>query len=77
MIDDDSELKPYNCAQAAVNGIMAANMAKVGYKGPKDAIGGKRGFICAFNGTINLQKIESALVMENCVNSSVGDAVAN
>lgn len=69
MIDDDSELKPYNCAQAAVNGIMAANMAKVGYKGPKDAIGGKRGFICAFNGTINLQKIESALVMENCVNS--------
>lgn len=67
MIDDDSELKPYNCAQAAVNGILAANNAFAGYKGPIDALGGRRGFIRSMSGEINEDKVKLALGMRDCV----------
>lgn len=45
MQEDESELKPYNLAHAAVGGITAAYCAMAGFKGPDDAIGGKRGFL--------------------------------
>ena len=45
MQEDESELKPYNLAHAAVGGITAAYCALGGFKGPDDAIGGKRGFL--------------------------------
>ncbi len=45
MQEDESELKPYNLANAAVGGIAAAYCALAGFKGPDDAIGGKRGFL--------------------------------
>ena len=45
MQEDGSELKPYNLAQAAVGGITAAYSAMAGYKGPEDALGGKRGML--------------------------------
>jgi len=45
MQEDESELKPYNLAHAAVGGITAAYCAWGGFKGPDDAIGGKRGFL--------------------------------
>ena len=45
MQEDESELKPYNLAHAAVAGISAAYCALGGFKGPDDAIGGKRGFL--------------------------------
>ena len=45
MQEDESELKPYNLANAAVGGITAAYCALAGFKGPVDAIGGKRGFL--------------------------------
>ena len=45
MQEDESELKPYNLANAAVGGITAAYCALAGFKGPDDAIGGKRGFL--------------------------------
>lgn len=44
LIDDNSELKPYNVANAASNGITAAYMGKCGFNGPFDILGGKRGF---------------------------------
>ena len=43
--EDESELKPYNLAHAAVGGITAAYCALAGFKGPDDAIGGKRGLL--------------------------------
>lgn len=67
MIDDDSELKPYNCAQAAVNGLMAANIALCGYRSPDDALGGPRGFICALNGARNTERETEALQMHDCM----------
>lgn len=45
MQEDDSELKPYNLAHAAVSGITAAYASKAGYTGPADPIGGKRGLL--------------------------------
>lgn len=45
MQEDESELKPYNLAHAAVGGITSAYCAFAGFKGPDDAIGGKRGFL--------------------------------
>ena len=45
MQEDESELKPYNLAHAAVGGITAAYCALGGFKGPDNAIGGKRGLL--------------------------------
>lgn len=49
MQEDDSELKPYNLAHAAVSGVMAAYAAKTGYTGPADPIGGKRGLLAVMS----------------------------
>jgi 2-methylcitrate dehydratase PrpD len=43
--EDGSELKPYNPAIAAVNGFLAARIGRVGFLGPDDILGGKRGFL--------------------------------
>ena len=45
MQEDESELKPYNVAHAAVGGITAAYCALAGFKGPDDALCGRRGFL--------------------------------
>jgi 2-methylcitrate dehydratase PrpD len=49
MQEDDSELKPYNLAHAAVAGITAAYAAKAGYTGPTDPLGGKRGLLAVMS----------------------------
>ena len=48
VLDDDSELKPFNVSNAILSGITAAYMGKCGFKGPEDVFGGKRGFFHAF-----------------------------
>ena len=45
MQEDDSDLKPYNVGRAAMDAVAAAYIGKSGLKGPKDALGGKRGFL--------------------------------
>ena len=45
MQEDDSDLKPYNVGRAAMDAVAAAYIGRSGMKGPKDAIGGKRGFL--------------------------------
>ncbi|MDR0853905.1 MAG: MmgE/PrpD family protein [Clostridiales Family XIII bacterium] len=50
MIDDTSQLKPYNVAHAAMNGYVSAVMGESGFTGPKDSIGGKRGFLSVTTG---------------------------
>lgn len=45
VLEDVSELKPYNCAKAALNGYIAAMMAKAGFVGPNDALSGDTGFL--------------------------------
>ena len=45
VLEDVSRLKPYNCAKAALNGYMSAIMAKAGFAGPSDALGGDTGYL--------------------------------
>ena len=45
VLEDVSELKPYNCAKASLMGYYTAMMAKAGFKGPHDPLGGETGFL--------------------------------
>lgn len=46
-----SELKPYNTARAAYDGILAAQIGRLALPGPDDILGGKRGFLAALTDT--------------------------
>jgi len=46
-----SELKPYNTARAAYDGVLAAQIGKIALPGPDDILGGKRGFLAALTDT--------------------------
>lgn len=46
-----SELKPYNVGRAAMAGVVAAQVGKLGLLGPDDILGGKRGFLAALTST--------------------------
>lgn len=46
--EESSELKPYNLARAAMDGLTAAYMGKSEWLGPDDILGGKRGFFRVF-----------------------------
>lgn len=45
VIEDVSELKPFNVGRSAVVGYMSAMMAQAGFKGPNDVLGGDTGFL--------------------------------
>ena len=45
VLEDVSQLKPYNCAKAALNGYMSAVMAKAGFAGPSEPLDGDTGFM--------------------------------
>ncbi|NLB10489.1 MAG: MmgE/PrpD family protein [Clostridiaceae bacterium] len=45
VLDDGSELKPYNVAKSALLGLISCQMAKAGFAGPPDPLGSERGFL--------------------------------
>lgn len=45
VLEDASELKPYNIASAAINGVVAVFSARAGYCGADDAFSGEAGFL--------------------------------
>lgn len=45
VLEDVSQIKPYNCAKAALNGYMSAMLARAGFCGPSDALDGDAGFL--------------------------------
>lgn len=45
VLEDVSELKPYNCAKAALMGYYAAMMGKAGFTSPEDPLKGDSGFM--------------------------------
>lgn len=55
VLDDGSELKPYNVAKTAILGLTAAQMAKAGFHGHPDPLAGERGFLKMMTGTENIQ----------------------
>ena len=44
VIRDESQLKPFNCGQAALNALSAAMIGQTGIIGPNDVLGGSQGF---------------------------------
>lgn len=45
VLEDSSNLKPYNCGKAALMGYYAVMLAKAGFQGPNDALSGDTGFL--------------------------------
>ena len=54
VLDDGSELKPYNVAKTALLSLMSLKMAKAGFKGHSDPLGG-RGFIKMMTGKDSIE----------------------
>jgi 2-methylcitrate dehydratase PrpD len=50
VLEEGSELKPYNVAKAALMGYTAAKMGKAEYEVPDDVLSGDRGFLKIMNG---------------------------
>ena len=55
VLDDESELKPYNVAKTALLGLISAQMAKAGFNGNIDPLGGERGFLKMMTGEENIE----------------------
>lgn len=69
VLDDGSELKPYNVAKTALLSLTSLQLAKAGFRGHSDPLGGYRGFLrmmtgeesieikpCLLNGTYAIMK---------------------
>lgn len=50
VLDDGSELKPYNVAKTALLSLTSLQLAKAGFKGHEDPVGGYRGFLKMMSG---------------------------
>ena len=50
VLDDGSELKPYNVAKTALMALTSIQVAKAGFKGHPDPLGGYRGFLKMMTG---------------------------
>ena len=57
VLEDVSQLKPYNCAKAALMGYYAAMMGKVGFKSPEDSLSGDAGFLGMMCDAYNPEKL--------------------
>lgn len=55
VLDDGSELKPYNVAKTALLALSSIQLAKAGFKGHYDPLGGYRGFLKLFSGDESTQ----------------------
>ncbi len=51
VLDDGSELKPYNVAKTALLSLTSLQMAKAEFEGSYDPLGGRRGFLKMMTGT--------------------------
>lgn len=54
VLDDGSELKPYNVAKTALLSLTSLQLAKAGFKGHEDPLGGYRGFLKMMVGDENV-----------------------
>lgn len=55
VLDDGSELKPYNVAKTALLALTSVQLAKAGFKGHPDPLGGNRGFFRMMTGKENIE----------------------
>ena len=57
VLEDDSELKPFNVATAASDGVVAALMGMAGFRGADDPLEGYAGFLAQFSDEVDNQKL--------------------
>lgn len=55
VLDDGSELKPYNVGKTAILSLTSLQLAKSGFKGHNDPLGGYRGFLKMMSGDENTE----------------------
>jgi 2-methylcitrate dehydratase PrpD len=58
-IEDDSQLKPLNIANASLNAYISSVMGRSGFKGPIDVLSGKRGFLNLMSNEYDTDKLFS------------------
>ncbi len=61
VLEDGSQLKPYNVAKTAMLGLTAAQMAKAGFETPEDALAGTAGFLCQMYGSEDVELVAPLL----------------
>jgi len=60
VIEDESELKAFNAGQAACSGLLAATVARAGFRGPDDVLASDRGFL-----TVMAEQYDASRLMPN------------
>lgn len=58
VLEDASDLKPYNVAKAALMGFISATMSRIGFSGPEDALSGERGFLKMMSDDIDVTHLD-------------------
>ena len=58
VLEDGSEIKPFNVGRAALVGLLAALMARAGFKGPDDPLSGDAGFFSMVTEQCDLSHLE-------------------
>lgn len=61
VLDDESELKPYNVGKSALLALTATQMAKAGFVGHHDVLSGDRGFLKMMTGSEEIELCEPLL----------------
>lgn len=59
VLEDGSELKPFNVARATLDGLMAASLAQAGFNGPEDVLSGSSGFFAMMADEFDPTKLQS------------------
>lgn len=55
VLEDGSQLKPYNVAKAALLALVSLQMGKAGFEVPDDAVSGERGFLALMTGSDDIE----------------------
>lgn len=61
VLEDGSQLKPYNVAKTALLGLTACQMAKAGFETPDDAFSGTAGFLSQMYGSEDVALVQPLL----------------
>lgn len=57
VIENSSQLKPFNSGRSAVVGYLSSLMSEVGFEGPSDSLGGDTGFLSMMSKSYDLSKL--------------------
>lgn len=60
VLEDDSELKPFNVGRAAAVGLLSATMARAGFIGPCDVLEGTGGFLTTLAADVHVEHLTKA-----------------